>query len=224
MWCGIAAIVFVGLDYYSFQEWLQKAFLISLVTGGLIYSFRNKKKDKQQKWKHKKDNSIEQKDSITEWKKLRESRAQHYLFVHRVLRDYFFESPAAMIEVFRKEDRNDSLSVLWKEVGDDVGESSLVDPDGLCCNIKEYNDITIAIITLPTPQIISEAYFVALVYRPPAPGRDELTRFITMEHSVDTPVLCGWDGTGRHYSTEYQCEPNFDDFFQEVCKICYSDT
>jgi len=48
MWCGIVAIVFFTLLFYpnlyrgDLQEWLQRIFLIALVTGGLIYTFKNK--------------------------------------------------------------------------------------------------------------------------------------------------------------------------------------
>jgi len=57
MWCGIVLIVFFTLLFYpnlyrgDLQEWLQRIFLIVLVTGGLIYTFKNKHgvKDEQQK-------------------------------------------------------------------------------------------------------------------------------------------------------------------------------
>jgi hypothetical protein len=47
MWCGIAAIVLAGLTviksyglvcFYGFSVWV---FIVALVTGGLIYSFKN---------------------------------------------------------------------------------------------------------------------------------------------------------------------------------------
>jgi len=49
MWCGIAAIVLAGLTVienyglvclYGFSVWV---FIVALITGGLIYSFKDKK-------------------------------------------------------------------------------------------------------------------------------------------------------------------------------------
>jgi hypothetical protein len=49
MWCGIAAIVLAGLTvienyglvcFYGFFVWV---FIVALVTGGLIYTFRGRK-------------------------------------------------------------------------------------------------------------------------------------------------------------------------------------
>jgi hypothetical protein len=48
MWCGIAAIVFAGLTvienyglvcFYGFSVWV---FIVALVTGGMIYTLKNK--------------------------------------------------------------------------------------------------------------------------------------------------------------------------------------
>jgi len=52
MWCGIAAIVLAGLTvienyglacFYGFSVWV---FIVALVTGGLIYTFKGRRKVK----------------------------------------------------------------------------------------------------------------------------------------------------------------------------------
>ena len=148
-----------------------------------------------------------------------EAKNQHYVFVHQVLRDLFFDSPDKIIAILRDEGRNNSLLDLWNKVGDVVGESRLVEPNGLCCETKIYDGVTIAIITLPTPKTLNEAYLVALLHRNPPPRQEALTRFVALEHSVDTVVLCEWDGTGRHVNMGYQCEPILQEFFEAVCRI-----
>ena len=144
---------------------------------------------------------------------------QHYVFVHQVLRDLFFDSPDKIIAILGDESRNNSLLDLWNKVGDILEGLSLVEPNGLCCELKVYGNMTIVVVTLPTPKNLNETYFVALIYRPPTPGQEALARFVTLEHSVDTVVLCEWDGNSGHVNMGYQCEPILQDFFEEVCRL-----
>lgn len=146
-------------------------------------------------------------------------KSQHYVFVHHVLRNLFFDSPDKIIAILRDEGRNDSLPALWSKVGDMVAEARLVEPNGLCCETKMYEGMTIAIITLPTPKSLNEAYFVALVYRSALPGQEALARFVTLEHSIDTVFLCEWDAPGSHLNMGPQCEPILQGFFEAVCRI-----
>ena len=142
---------------------------------------------------------------------------QHYVFVHRMLRDVFFDMPDKIMAILKDERRNNSLLKLWNNVADVVEGLSLVEPDGLCCEIKTYDGITIALITLPTPKNLNEAYFVALVYRPAQPGQEAITRFVTLEQGIDIVFLCEWGGLGMHKNMGPRCGPEVDDFFEVVC-------
>lgn len=173
------------------------------------------------KWK----NSHVRKKETNERRKFRDSRAQHYVFVHQILRDLFFDIPDKIIAILKGEAKNDSLLDLWNKVGKEVGESRLVAPDGLCCESRMLdNNTAVVLITLPPPQLMNEAYFVALVYRPSSKKEETVARFITLEHSVDlgdgslSNVLCEWGGS-VHNNMGYGCESTLEDFFEEVCSI-----
>lgn len=159
-------------------------------------------------------------DNIANSKTYGESGTQHYVFVHRVLRDLFFNMPDKLTAILSHEDRDNSLLDLWSRVGSAVGESSLLQPEGLCCSISICDGTTVAVITLPTPQVVCEAHFVALVYRPPTPGQNRLARFLTLECSFGAAILCEWSDANTHLNMGYQCEPDLGSFFQAVCRMC----
>lgn len=185
------------------------------------------------KWKGKQDYSVEDKEyseptdetEVEKWRKFRDSRAQHYVFAHRALRDLFFDSPDEVLAILKDEHRDDLLLDLWNRVGEEVGKSSLIAADGLSCEIRMLDDTTVAMIILPTPQALNEAYFVALVYGRCSAGNKALTHFITLEHSIDlgdgspANLLCEWEGSGGHMNMGYGCEPTLEAFFEEVCNL-----
>lgn len=87
---------------------------------------------------------------------------------------------------------------MWEHAGTNIEESDLVAADNLDYEIRKFdNGMIIVLITLPTPQAITEAYFVALVYRPQGRAifsvQEVVTRFITLEYSFnlldDTPCF-----------------------------------
>ena len=159
-------------------------------------------------------------------KKIGRSRDQHYAFV-QVLRDLFFDMPDKIIAILKDERRNDSLLDLWDKVGEEVGKAGLVPAGGLSAEIKMLdNNTVVGLITLPTPQLMCEAYFVALVYCPEESSEQKpLTRFIVLEHTIDlndgSPpnVLCQWEGGDEHVNMGYSCEPTLEDFSEAVCSI-----
>jgi len=162
-------------------------------------------------------------------RKFRDSRAQHYAFAHQALRDLFFDSPDEVLAILKDEHRDDLLLDLWNRVGEEVGKSSLIAADGLSCEIRMLDDTTVGMIILPAPQILNEAYFVALVYRPCSSDRKLLTRFICLERGVHLDdgsppsVLCEWDSSGTHSNMGHVCEPNLEDFFEAVSGLLQFD-
>lgn len=211
--------------YHAGKTLILLYFVISFFPWYIMYRFGKRKGRRDYCIRKKEYREPTYEKEIDAWRKFRDSRAQHYVFVHRVLRDLFFDSPEEIIAILRDEGRNDSLLDLWNKVGKKVRKSRLVSPNGLRCEIRMLGDTIIVIITLPTPQVLPEAYFVALVYRPSSPEQKGLTRFIILEHSVDLDdgslptVLCEWDGTGVHANMGYGCEPTLEDFFQAVCNL-----
>jgi hypothetical protein len=144
-------------------------------------------------------------------------RKQHYMFAHKLLPSILSNEPANFIGTLEK-GGNDFLYYLWDRLGSYLKESDLVAREGLDCQINQLDDdTTIALVTLPPPQKLTEAYFVAAVYRPP------MTRFITLEYADQTPerirtFLCEWKGN-YHSNLGNGPEPTLGAFFETVVKL-----
>jgi len=116
---------------------------------------------------------------------------------------------------------------MWNEVGKKViREFHLVNPKRLSHEIRMFDDnTTIALITLPTPEAVSEAYFVALVYRPEKNKQSSITRYIFLEYSVPPgysslpTVLEEWTVDGKCKNIGYGCEPTVEAFHEAVCNL-----
>jgi hypothetical protein len=142
---------------------------------------------------------------------------QHYAFAHRMLPSIFLNEPAKFIGTLEQAG-NDFLYYLWESLGNRLEASDLVAPEGLDCQLNQLdNDTTIALITLPPPQQITEAYFVATVYRPP------MKRFITLEYGShgdgrQRTVLCEWTAD-IHSNMGDGPEPTLEAFFEAVVNL-----
>jgi DNA-directed RNA polymerase subunit RPC12/RpoP len=159
-----------------------------------------------------------------EVKKANGARSQHYVFVHQVLRDLFFDMPQKIIAILRSVGENDALLDLWNRVGKEVEDSSPASADGLGYEVRTLdNDTVVVLITLPPPQLMCEAHFIALVYCPPSQEHESVTRFIVLERSVGSlPRLCEWGSAGEHSNGGFFHEPTLETFFEEVCKLLQS--
>ncbi len=142
-------------------------------------------------------------------------RTQHYVFAHRMLPTLFFEEPAMFIATFEK-GGNKFLHFLWNLLGDEASELAA---ESLDYQIKRLeNNTTIALITLPPPQAMTEAYFVAAVFRPQG------NRFITLEYSFNfiegspITVLGEWTTTS-HLNLGDGPEPTLEAFFEKVVNL-----
>ena len=154
------------------------------------------------------------------------SRKQHYLFAHHTLRDLFIKEPEVVINRFRNDKGKAFLFETWNKAGKDLGEPNLVAPRGLRHEVRMYDgSITVAIISLPTPEAVSEAYFAALIYRPQKKQQKAITRFILLVHSVPlgysnlSSVLQEWTLDGIHKNIGYGCESTLDAFYTAVCNL-----
>jgi hypothetical protein len=145
-------------------------------------------------------------------------RTQHYAFAHRMLPALFFAEPARFIAILEKSGKN-FLHFLWNRLGNRLEASKLVAAEGLDYQIKKLeNNTTIALITLPPPQAMTEAYFVAPVFRPQG------NRFITLEYSFNfiegglRTVLGEWTTTS-HLNMGDGPEPTLEAFFEKVVNL-----
>ena len=93
------------------------------------------------------------------------------------------------------------------------------------------DNITVSLITLPKPQVISEAYFIALIYCPWKLNfflkQKVIPRFLLLEYSVphgygnQSTVLHEWTADGRHINLGYGCEPTLEAFYEAICNLLW---
>lgn len=145
---------------------------------------------------------------------MNEPRGQHYLFAHRFLPHFFFEDPERFFDILENEGRR-FLDWMWQRAGTQTDDGA-IPPDGLDVNLFRFDERTYcACVTLPPPIGITEAYWVAAVYRP----EESLTAYYTLELGFDPDgtrtVLGGW-GPDAHYNFGTGPEPNMRAFLDWV--------
>ncbi len=153
-----------------------------------------------------------------------EPRDHHYLFAHRLLPSLFFADPAGLMAALGRE-RAALLTRMWRLLGDKeiVANAERIAPLGLWCEMRDVAGISVALVSLPPPRAATEAYFVALAYRP-APrrlfGPRPLVRYLTLEYGLGLDgepltVLCEWH-KGTHQNHGMGPGPTRDAFFEAV--------
>jgi hypothetical protein len=110
------------------------------------------------------------------------------------------------------------LHFLWDRVGDRAaeqgGDEARLSPEGLALTIREVDSLTLAlVVTMPPPEIQTEAYFVGMVVGPK--GR---AAYWTLEKA--SPVLgpasgvhlCQWNERGVHALLKADVQPTLESF------------
>ncbi len=93
-------------------------------------------------------------------------RTQQIVYFEEVLPSVFHDSPGEFL-FYLERDGNKFLRFYWDKAGMNFPESTRVEAFGLNYLIREpQKDVTIALVLLPAPQVIGEAFFEALIYRP----------------------------------------------------------
>ncbi|MGI8786914.1 MAG: hypothetical protein ACR2HG_04035 [Pyrinomonadaceae bacterium] len=134
-------------------------------------------------------------------------RRQHYYFAHIYLRDGAFSHPKLFIDELFKDDSTQYLKIRWAINGFDskAEEDDFIPADGLeAFPIKIGNDFYGALVQLPKPERMAEAYFVAIVL-PTDADASTPCNFFTLEFSryddgSDKTVLGNWAGEGAHFN------------------------
>ena len=166
------------------------------------------------------------------------SRTQHYVFAHQWLPATFFAIPERMVGDLLANDATDGIRHSWDRLGARLAAAERLDPVGLEARVvpvheDDHSDYY-AIVTLPEPQAVPEAYFVGMVVRP-VDGElvaEEVSGtvregtklwYFTLERSVDsdlvTPstVLCAWH-EGTHLNFGEAVEPTMKDFLGAITR------
>jgi len=164
------------------------------------------------------------------------SRPHHYIFAHVALRHHFLEDPKEFTLAITQKGPG-LIASLWEFVGrkllEDDPDAEVVSDEGLMCNLRQLRSNHFAVVvTLPPPQEMPEAYFVAMVVRP---GQKKLggllgetpfvSRYITLEYGVafddnggleaHRTVLGEWTGE-QHLNYGTGPEPQLESFLTRV--------
>ena len=148
------------------------------------------------------------------------SRPHHYTFAHRATPGAFWRDPSEFVAALRSENGQEIVTNVWNAIGSDIEEAGVgeaLQSDGLHVTPAELDGRDAAIITLPTPEVMTEAWFIAVVAPPPyvtvETDDPAAARYFTLEKTIslapdgtdepdgDLAVLCEWTHDGTHANT-----------------------
>ena len=188
-------------------------------------------------WRRREDAELERLRKEVE--ALPQPRTQHYNFAHRLLPAIVMQMGAMSVLVLANSERSeDFLQEVWHDCGQDASGDDLVSPEGLRATVAKAGEQLIAVVTLPVPERITEAHFVAILSDLPPETDDEdedvseeahevlrlmlrsmPVRYFTLEKSASfdgTPrtVFCEWTSEHRHLNMGDGPAPIEDHFFR----------
>jgi len=151
------------------------------------------------------------------------SRPHHYTFAHRATPGAFWRDPAEFVAALRSEAGQEIVTNVWDAIGADIEEKGVgvaLPSSGLHVTPAELDGRDAAIISLPEPEQMTEAWFIAVVGPHPfaQPDDDDAApgaRYFTLEKTIDIAaemdpapepspdlaVLCEWTHEGTHANT-----------------------
>jgi hypothetical protein len=133
-------------------------------------------------------------------------REQHYNFVHNHLQIISFTRPEMLRAKLASWGARRYLIRLWNKCGSLETEEPIPAGSLSCCIKKDGRAGVLAIITLPEPVAITEAYFAGIYFYPARRSFfhwvDQKTRYFTLEKSytpegAPSAFLCEWEITGH---------------------------
>jgi hypothetical protein len=145
------------------------------------------------------------------------------MFAHRVLPSLFYQDPERFLAIL-KQDGIAFLRYFWDKLGSSLDAADVHPMHGVNYETRILEDGTaIALIELPKPLHVTEAYFVAPVYRPLSAGGESIQRYFTLEYGIklvepgERSVLCEWTLDNHHVNFGDGPEPTSRAFFTAVC-------
>jgi hypothetical protein len=155
------------------------------------------------------------------------SREQHYWFAHRTLPQILFQNPAVFFAATMERDA-DPLRALWCWLGERLGPATAsVERDALAGEVLRLEGVgLVALITLPPPRGLAEAYFAAAVYlqQSEEPPETITVRYVTLELTRSSPenpgpeptMLGEWTVDGAHVNYGFGPAPTPEGFIEAV--------
>jgi len=155
-----------------------------------------------------------------------EAREHHYIFVHDAFRSLMFDNDG-LAERLGTPGGVQMILSLWEKVGQRVverGTGEALSPEGLevvssGLRVADNHVGIMAVIQLPEPVGIKEAYFIGVTVKPLAKPWETPLRYFTLEVGKNgTTVLGEWD-EDTHTSHGAGPLPDRDAFIEAVWKI-----
>ena len=154
-----------------------------------------------------------------------DKQTQQIEFVSQVLPSLFHATPAQVIG-FLERDGTKFLRFYWDQAGKKMSAEQLSPVFGLNFQIRQpRKQEAVALIHLPAPRVLGEAYYAALVYRPnrvtPFLSISDTTLVMALEHRLDEsqqPVTLLVEYTRRQERLELGAGPvpGLEEFYQSV--------
>jgi hypothetical protein len=148
-------------------------------------------------------------------------RAHHYVFVHQVLPQIFFNDPDGFLHVTLGPSGHRRLADLWRVVGDRESPSAIIPASGLEIGDVAFDGRRGALIRFPEPQFSPEGHFAALLER----SDGDEPRFFVLEktrlpsrsgEAGEQAILCEWLEGGRRRNHDRIMPPDQVRFATEV--------
>jgi len=154
------------------------------------------------------------------------SRPHHYLFAHRLLPALFHQDAINFVARLQQDGLR-FLELCWRRAGENLSQGNTLLADGLGYTLRELPQGWVAVvITLPPPQAITEAYFVALLVQPAAAL--PTTRVFTLEQGLTsladtvtatTTILCEWTKSSTHSHRGPILAPDVETFLAAITPL-----
>lgn len=153
------------------------------------------------------------------------ARPHHYIFAHRALPAYFLEDPDRFFTVLER-DGEQFLYHYWEHIGRGLDVADRLSPDGLWFDMQFFeDDFKIAIIAMPEPEFVPEAFMMAIIYQPALEdGFGMIARYFTLEYGYGygpdemRTVFCEWVG-GAHSNYGDGPDPTPEDFLEHIWRF-----
>ena len=154
-------------------------------------------------------------------------KSQHYQFVYQALPTLFHHSYKDFM-ILLERDGVKFLQFWWDHTADDTDEEGKRPIDGMDFEFREYKpDERLALLTLPAPRAVPEAYFMALV---PPPAHKSFFPWKNFSNVYTLQYYGKKDGrvSTRIYAVtprailrdmEVSAEPDLEAFYQAVLKL-----
>lgn len=143
-------------------------------------------------------------------------RQAYYAFAHQALPEVFFSDPPLLIKTLR-ENGVTFLQYIWKKMEQYAEVAGEGVSEQLSLELTKFDDADLALVTLPTPQKRTEAYYIAML----AGSSSQQPRYLTLEYGLEMDeqpytVLGEWTAENIHHNHGAGPQPDAAGFIQAV--------